>query len=86
MVLCFSSSSINVYKMFLKHLVISFTLLIYEIESKGGHLIECETAKGCVESMKKLGIEVQMNLEFFFSRTSKVLDTNFRMVKLFNMT
>ena len=72
--------------MFLKHLVISFTLLIYEIESKGGHLIECETAKGCVESMKKLGIEVQMNLEFFCSRTSKVLDTNFRMVKLFNMT
>ena len=65
MVLCFSSSSINVYKMFLKHLIISFTLLIYEIESKGGHLIECETAKGCVESMKKLGIEVQMNLKFF---------------------
>ena len=65
MVLGFSSSSINVYtKMFLRHLIVSITLLIYQIESKGGHLIECETAKGCVESMKNLGIEVQMNLGY----------------------
>ena len=54
--------------MFLKHLVISFTLLIYEIETKGGHLIECETAKGCVESMKKLGIEVLIDLKIVSSR------------------
>ena len=73
MVLCFSSSSINVYKMFLKHLIISFTLLIYEIESKGGHLIECETAKGCVESMKKLGIEVLMNSKIFAQEHQKYL-------------
>ena len=46
-------------KMFLKQLVISFTLMIYEIESKGGHLIECENAEGCLVSMKKLGIEVK---------------------------
>ena len=50
--------------MFLRHLIVSITLLIYQIESKGGHLIECETAKGCVESMKNLGIEVQMNLGY----------------------
>ena len=63
MVLNFSLSSINVYtKMFLENLVISLTLLIYEIECRGktGHFIECENASGCVEFMKNSGIEVLM--------------------------
>ena len=61
MVLNFSLSSINVYtKMFLENLVISLTLLIYEIECRGktGRFIECENASGCVEFMKNSGIEV----------------------------